>query len=66
MASMNMSLSKLWEIMKDREACPRGHRESDRTERPNNRNTQEKSDRLLCWEAGKFNKVYSRGRLWRI
>ena len=34
--SMDMSLSKLWETVKDREACPWGHKESDPTERLNN------------------------------
>ena len=30
--TMNMSLSNLWEIVKDREGCPCGHKESDMTE----------------------------------
>ena len=37
--SMNVSLSKLWEMVKDREAwllCPWGHKESDTTEWLNN------------------------------
>ena len=28
---MDMSLRKLWDIMKDREACPQGHKEPDVT-----------------------------------
>ena len=31
--SMHMSVSELWELVKDREACiPWGHKESDTTE----------------------------------
>ena len=30
--SMGVSLSKLRELVMDREACPRGHKESDTTE----------------------------------
>ena len=42
--SMDTSLSKLWETVKDREACmlpggPWGHKESNRTEGLNNNNT---------------------------
>ena len=29
--SMDMNLSKLWEIVKDREYCPWGHKKSDTT-----------------------------------
>ena len=29
--SMGMNLSKLWEIVKDREDCPWGHKKSDTT-----------------------------------
>ena len=40
--SMDMNLSKLWEIVKDREAwqccSPWGHKELDMTERLNNNN----------------------------
>ena len=36
--SMDMSLSKLQEMVKDREACPWGGKESDTTERMNNSN----------------------------
>ena len=42
--SMDMSLSKFWEIVKDREAChaadpmrPWGHKESDTTKQMNNK-----------------------------
>ena len=37
--SMDMSLSELWEMVKDREArkpCPWGHKQSDTTEQLNN------------------------------
>ena len=51
--SMDMSLRKLWEVAKDREAYPwrlvccslRGHRESDMTERLNGKT-------LWIWAAG--------------
>ena len=33
--SMDMSLSKLQELVMDREACPWGHKESDMTEQLN-------------------------------
>ena len=33
---MDMNLSKLWEIVKDREVSPRGHKEPDTTEQLNN------------------------------
>ena len=39
--SVDICLSKLWEIVKDREAwCPRGRKQSDATERLNNNNTE--------------------------
>ena len=39
--SRDMSLSKLWEIVKDREGCsPWGCKESDTTKRLNNNNLQ--------------------------
>ena len=34
--SMDMSLNKLWEMVKDREACPWGCKELEMTERLNN------------------------------
>ena len=34
--SLDMSLSKLWEMVKDREAWLAGHKELDMTEQPNN------------------------------
>ena len=44
--SIDMSLSKLWEIVKDREAClafcsPWGCEESDTTERQNNKHIKQ-------------------------
>ena len=33
--SVDMSLSKLWELVMDREASPPGHKESDMTEQLN-------------------------------
>ena len=49
--SMHMSLSKLWEMVQDREAWPPrtpwGHKELDTTERLNNESTQLTS---LLWE----------------
>ena len=39
---MYMSLSKLWEIVKDREAwCPRGGKESDKTDTEQQREKEE-------------------------
>ena len=37
--SMDLSLSNLWEMVKDRETWPRAHKESDMTERLNNNKT---------------------------
>ena len=50
---MNMSLSKLWEIVKDREAwnaAPWGHKESDASEQRNNNNQFEALTHILCVE----------------
>ena len=48
--SKDMSLSKLWEMVKDREACcsPWGHKESDMTEQLNN-----KKGRRRCENRGR-------------
>ena len=50
---MNMSLSKLWEIVKGREAwnaAPWGHKESDTSEQLNNNNQFEALTHILSVE----------------
>ena len=45
--SMDMSLSKLWEIVKDREASPWGCKELDTTKRLSNSNKMERYSVLI-------------------
>ena len=43
-----MTLSKLWEIVKDREACLLQSMESDTSERLNNNNNKRNQSREAC------------------
>ena len=62
--SMDMSLTKLWELALDREACPWGCKESDMTEWLNWMNSVPTwIDRIVSWELWK-QKSLSRARLF--
>ena len=66
--SMDMSLSKLWKMVKDREAWPAadhgGHKESDTTEQLNN-NIGLPSGHVWLWELdGKEGRALKNWRLW--
>ena len=51
-----MSLSKLWEMVKDREACPWGCKESDTTQQPKDNNSNSYVEVLpaFLWERFPF------------